>query len=148
VIDSGVIVAGVLRRRRSAALEVVEMALARSRLVGVTTPVLLDEVFKLLSFPSVRRMAKPPLDDDLIDRVLSQIEQRFDMTPGILEIGDTSEGAIDSPPVLAALEAGVDLIISDDEGLAAVSVVGFQAVRVCAPGAFLRSGFWPPLAPR
>jgi hypothetical protein len=147
VIDSSVIVGGLLRRRRTAALEVVEMALQRSRLVGVTSPALLEEVFRLLSFPWVRRLAKPPLDDDLIDRVVGQIGERFDLTPGLLEVGDTLEGAVQSPPLLAALEAGVDLIISDDEELATATVTGRRAVRVCAPSAFLRYGFGPPLGP-
>jgi hypothetical protein len=147
VIDTGVIAGGILRRRRTAALEVMEMALERSRLVGVISPALLEELFRLFSFPVVRRLARPPIDDELVDRLIRQVGERFDLTPGVLQIGDTLEGAVDSPPVLAALEAGVDLIISDDEALATSVVTGGRGIRVCGPSAFLRYGFGPPLAP-
>jgi hypothetical protein len=147
VIDPAVIVGGLLRRRRSAALEVVELAITRTRVVGVISPPLLEQIFRLLSLPVIRRLAQPPMDDDLIDRIVSHLARRFEITPGVLEI-EFPEGGPETPLVVAALEAGVDAIVSDDEGLATITVAGFRPLRVWGPGAFLRHGLGSPPLPR
>lgn len=142
VLDTQLVVRGLVRRRRSAAVELFELALAGARVTAVTSPLLLSEVERVLKQPAIRGLARPPLDDDLIERAMRFIGERFTVVPGTFQdVHKVPEDAKDNPLVEAALEGDAEAIVSDDEDLLSLKVVkvsGFRPVQVYAPGPFLK----------
>ena len=82
VLDTQIIVRGLVRRRTSAAVELFDLALEHRRIIGVISPMLLDECARVLKMSEIRTMASPPLDDDLIERAVRYIGERFTVVPG------------------------------------------------------------------
>ena len=82
VLDTQLVVRGLVRRRKSAAVELFDLALEGVRMLAVTSPVLLEEYESVLRLPHVRRFTNPPLDDDLIQRAIQYIGERFIVVAG------------------------------------------------------------------
>ena len=135
VLDTQIIVRGLVRRRTSAAVELFDLALESRRIVGVISPMLLDDCARVLKMSEIRTMANPPLDDDLIG-------ERFTVVPGdFQDVDRVPKDAKDNPLVEAALEGSAQAIVSDDDHLLSLKVVkvdGFRPVQVYAPGPFLK----------
>ena len=91
VLDTQVIVRGLVRRRTSAATELFDLALKGVRITAVTSPILIDEIERVLKLPQIRSLASPPLEDDLIERVMRFIGERFVVVPGAFR--DVDQGA-------------------------------------------------------
>ena len=143
VLDTQIIVRGLVRRRTSAAVELFDLALESRRIVGVISPMLLDECARVLKMSEIRTMAtNPPLDDDLIERAVRYIGERFTVVPGdFQDVDRVPTDAKDNPLVEAALEGSAQAIVSDDDHLLSLKVVkvdGFRPVQVYAPGPFLK----------
>lgn len=142
VLDTQIIVRGIVRRRASLAVDLFDRALGRSGLVAVMSPMLLAEVERILKLDEIRRLANPSLDDDIIAGALKQIADTFDLVAGAFQdIDKVPTDAKDNPIVEAALEGSAEWIVSDDADLLSLKVVkvrGFRPVQVLAPGPFMR----------
>ena len=142
VIDTQIIVRGILRRRTSAAAQIFDLALAGEDIKGVTSPLLLEELSRVLKQDEIRNLARPALDDALIARAASYIAARFEVVPGIFrDVKKVPDDAQDNPLVEAALESETEAIVSDDKDLLSLKVVkvtGFRPVHVYPPSLFLK----------
>jgi len=107
---------------------------------AVTSPVLLEECQNVLRMPQVRGLTDPPLDDDLIQRALGYIVERFVVVTGSFKhVDKVPDDVRDNPLIEAALEGAVEAIVSDDADLLSLKVVkvhGFRPVHIYAPGPF------------
>ncbi len=123
-------------------MRLLDLALSGERLVGVTSPLLLDEVSRVLKRDDIRTLARPPLDDDLIDRTVGYIGSTFEVAPGTFtDVDRVPNDAGDNPLVEAALEVEAEAIVSDDRELLALKVIivpAFRPVQVYPPNLFLR----------
>jgi predicted nucleic acid-binding protein len=105
VLDTQLVVRGLVRRRKSAAVELFDLALEGVRMLAVTSPVLLEEYESVLRLPHVRGLTNPPLDDDLIQRAILYIGERFIVVAGAFkDVDKVPDDAKDNPLVEAALE--------------------------------------------
>jgi putative PIN family toxin of toxin-antitoxin system len=142
VLDTQLVVRGMVRRRKSAAVELFDLALEGVRMQAVTSPLLLEEYENVLKLPHVRTLTNPPLDDDLIHRAISYIGERFDVVAGAFkDVDKVPDDAKDNPLIEAALEGAAEAIVSDDVDLLSLKVVkvrGFRSVQIYAPGPFLK----------
>jgi putative PIN family toxin of toxin-antitoxin system len=142
VIDTQIIIRGIVRRRQSAAGQVFDLALAGELVRGVTSPLLLDELRRVLKRDEIRKLTEPPLEDALIERAVAYVGQRFEVVPGLfVDVDKVPDDAKDNPLVEAALEAEVPSIVSDDRDLKSLKVIqvaGFRAIQIYAPGPFLK----------
>ena len=142
VIDTQLIVRGLVRRHKSAAVELLDLALDGARLLAVTSPMLLEECERVLRLPHIRALASPPLDDDLIKRALRYIGERFTVVPGVFkDVDKVPDDVKDNPLIEAALEGSAEVIVSDDVDLLSLKVVhvrGFRPVQIQAPSPFLK----------
>jgi predicted nucleic acid-binding protein len=143
VIDSGLLVRALLRPTPSAALTVVQLALEGTRVIGMISPALLQEVFTLLCRTDLRRLTHPPLDDDLIDRFVRYVAQRFHLVPGVLgHVSGVPGLAAENPAVVGAVEGRAEAIITDDPSLLRLGsiTVSDARVQIWEAGAFVRRG--------
>ena len=142
VLDTQLVIRGLVRRRRSAAVELFDLALEGVRVRAVTSPLLLAECESVLRLPDVRALTNPPLDDDLIQRAVDYIGERFIVVAGAFkEVDRVPDDAKDNPLIEAALEGAAEAIVSDDVDLLSLKVVkvrGFRPVQIYAPGPFLK----------
>lgn len=142
VLDTQLVIRGIVGRRKSAAVELFDLALEGGRMVAVTSPFLLDECDSVLRLPEVRRLTHPPLDDDLIQRVMRYIVERFTIVTGSFKgLDRVPDDVRDNPLIEAALEGAAEAIVSDDVDLLSLKVVkvrGFRPVQIYAPGPFLK----------
>lgn len=142
VLDTQLVIRGMVRRRKSAAVELFDLALEGVRMLAVTSPLLLEECESVLSLPYVRALTKPPLDDDLIRRAIGHIGERFTVVAGAFkDVDKVPHDAKDNPLIEAALEGAAEAIVSDDVDLLSLKVVkvrGFRPVQIFAPGPFLK----------
>jgi len=142
VLDTQLVIRGLVRRRKSAAVELFDLALEGVRLLAVTSPFLLEESERVLRLPHIRTLANPPLDDDLIARAVRYIGERCIVVPGAFkDVEKVPDDAKDNPLIEAALEGAAEAIVSDDVDLLSLKVVkvrGFRPVQIYAPGPFLK----------
>jgi putative PIN family toxin of toxin-antitoxin system len=139
VLDTQLVIRGLVRRRKSAAVELFDMALEGARMLAVTSPVLLEEYESVLRLPQVRGLTNPPLDDDLIQRAMQYIGERFIVVAGsFTDVDKVPDDAKDNPLIEAALEGAAEAIVSDDVDLLSLKVRGFRPVQIYAPGPFLK----------
>ena len=142
VLDTQLVIRGLVRRRRSAAVELFDLALEGVRVRAVTSPLLLAECESVLRLPHVRALTNPPLDDDLIQRAVDYIGERFIVVAGAFkEVDRVPDDAKDNPLIEAALEGAAEAIVSDDVDLLSLKMVkvrGFRPVQIYAPGPFLK----------
>ena len=111
-------------------------------MVAVTSPLLLEECESVLSLSHVRALTNPPLDDDLIQRAIGYVGERFTVVAGAFkDVDKVPDDAGDNPLIEAALEGATEAIVSDDVDLLSLKVVkvrGFRPVQIYAPGPFLK----------
>ncbi len=142
VLDTQLVIRGLVRRRKSAAVELFDLALEGVRMLAVTSPLLLEEYESVLRLPHVRGLTNPPLDDDLIQRAMRYIGERFIVVAGAFtDVDKVPDDAKDNPLIEAALEGAAEAIVSDDVDLLSLKVVkvrGFRPVQIYAPGRFLK----------
>jgi putative PIN family toxin of toxin-antitoxin system len=142
ILDTQLVIRGIVGRRRSAAVELFDLALEGVRLLAVTSPTLLEECDSVLKLPEVRGLTVPPLDDDLIQRAMRYIIERFVVVTGSFkDVDKVPDDVRDNPLIEAALEGAVEAIVSDDADLLSLKVVkvrGFRPVQIYAPGPFLK----------
>jgi putative PIN family toxin of toxin-antitoxin system len=142
VLDTQLVIRGLVRRQRSAAVELFDLALEGVRMLAVTSPLLLEEYESVLRLPHIRTLTTPPLDDDLIQRAIGYIGERFTVVGGVFkDVDKVPDDAKDNPLIEAALEGAAEAIVSDDVDLLSLKVVkvrGFRPVQIYAPGPFLK----------
>ena len=104
VLDTQLVIRGLVRRRKSAAVELFDLALEGVRIPAVTSPLLLEEYESVLRLPQVRGLTNPPLDDDLIQRAMQYIGERFIVVAGeFKDVDKVPDDAKDNPLIEAAL---------------------------------------------
>jgi predicted nucleic acid-binding protein len=111
------------------------------RMLAVTSPLLLEVYETVLRLPQVRGLTNPPLDDDLIQRAVSYIGERFIVVTGAFKDVDKVPDDAKDNPLVEALEGAAEAIVSDDVDLLSSKVVkvrGFRPVQIYAPGPFLK----------
>lgn len=68
-------------------------------MLAVTSPVLLEEYESVLRLPHVRGLTNPPLDDDLIQRAIQYVGERFIVVAGAFkDVDKVPDDAKDNPP--------------------------------------------------
>jgi predicted nucleic acid-binding protein len=96
----------------------------------------------VLRLPQIRTLAVPSLDDELIERVVRYLGERFFVVPGAFkDVEKVPADAKDNPLIEAALEAAAEAVVSDDIDLVSLKVVkvrGFLPLQIYAPGPFLK----------
>jgi putative PIN family toxin of toxin-antitoxin system len=142
VLDTQLVIRGLVRRRKSAAVDLFDLALEGVRMLAVTSPLLLEEYESVLRLPNVRALTSPPLDDDLIQRAVDYIGERFIVVAGAFkDVDKVPDDAKDNPLIEAALEGAAEAVVSDDVDLLSLKVVkvrGFRPVQIYAPRPFLK----------
>jgi predicted nucleic acid-binding protein len=151
VLDTQVVVRGLLGIRRSACVFVFE-ALAEGAFIALVSPHILAELRSVLNLPRVR--ARYALTDDQVAEFVDAYSRQSEMVAGSLVLpqpfrsaGGVAGSAIvpavpveDIPILSAALEGGADHLVTDDGGLLEVKtliVSGYRPVQITAPGPFL-----------
>jgi predicted nucleic acid-binding protein len=139
VLDTQIVVRGLVRRRpTSAAVLIFERAM-NGAFAAVTSPSLLAEVRQVL------RIARPLTGwtDDEIRKAVDHVAKRLIVVPGhfrdLRQV--VPEDAKDNPLFEAALEADAGFVVSDDLAvldMKRVHFAGFRAIEVVAPRPFLR----------
>jgi putative PIN family toxin of toxin-antitoxin system len=142
VLDTQLVIRGIVGRRKSAAVALFDLALQGVRVVAVVSPLLLEEYESVLRLPEVRSLTEPPLDDDLIHRAMRYIIERFTVVTGSFkDVDKVPDDVKDNPLIETALEGAAEAIVSDDVDLLSLKVVkvrGFRPVQIYAPGPFLK----------
>jgi predicted nucleic acid-binding protein len=151
VLDTQVVVRGLLGIRRSACAHVFE-ALAEGAFTALASPHILTELRSVLNLPRLRTRYR--LTDDQVAEFLDSYGRQAEMVAGAFLLSREfrlTEGIPasvvvppvpieDIPIVSAALEGGADHIVTDDGGLLEVKTIivsGYRPVQVIAPSPFL-----------
>jgi putative PIN family toxin of toxin-antitoxin system len=147
VLDTQIVVRGLLGIRRSACAHVFE-ALAEGAFTALASPHILTELRMVLTLPRLR--ARYGLTDDQVSELIDAYSRQAEMVAGSLLLPQSFRSSEGSPPpavpvedipiVAAALEGGAEHLVTDDSGLLDVKtllVAGYQPVKVTAPGPFV-----------
>ncbi len=140
VVDTNILVRGILRRRgQSAAVRVFD-ALVRGDFTALLSDYILDEVRKTLREPDVRALRR--LTDDEIDGIAAGLRAVCEMVPGTYEDLDKVPRDIKDRPVVAAgVEGGARYLVTGDNHLLSLKVVivsGYRPLQIVSPGDFMR----------
>ena len=140
VVDSNILVRGLLRRRpNSAAVRVIDAAIDGAFEL-VLSPYLLGEVAETLREPEVRALRG--LTAAQVDALVAALARVGHVVKGAYEVDLVSRDADDNPVVACALEGGAGFVVTDDRRhlllLKAVRVAGHRVVQLVSPVAFLR----------
>ena len=140
VIDSNLLVRGLLRRRRSsAAVRLLDAAVDGSfRLV--LSPYLLTEVSDTLREPEVRALRG--LTDAQIDAFVAALADVSQVVQGAYAVSVVSRDPDDDPVIACALEGDARFVVTDDRKhllpLKVVRIAGHRAVQIVSAAEFLR----------
>jgi len=139
VLDSNLLVRGLLRRRRSSAVALLD-AVSDGRLRLVTSDYLLAEVDRVLREPEVRVLRS--LSDAQIDAFLGLLRNLADVVAGTYELDVVPGDPADNPVLACAVEADARFVVTDDRRhllpLKVLRLRGHRAVQIVSPTDFLR----------
>lgn len=140
VLDSNLLIRGLLRRqRRSAAVALLD-AVMESRLRLVTSEYLLAEVDRTLREPEVRALRC--LSDAQIDAFVTVLRDLATVVAGRYDVALVARDPADNPVLACALEGGAGFVVTDDRKhllpLKVVRLAGHAAVQIVSPGDFVR----------
>jgi putative PIN family toxin of toxin-antitoxin system len=140
VVDSNLLVRGLLRRRQgSAAVRLLDAAVDGAFQL-VLSPYLLGEVRDTLREPQVRALRE--LTDAQIDAFIGALAGVSHVVEGAYAVDLVSRDPDDNPVVACALEAGARFVVTDDRKhllpIKAVRVAGHRTVQIVGPAEFLR----------
>ena len=140
VVDTNVLVRGILRRREAAAVRVFD-ALVRGDFRPLVSDHILGEVSKTLREPDVRALRR--LEDDEIDAITSALREVCELVPGdYKDLDKVPRDLKDRPIVAAGIEGGAHFLITDDHRdllpLKVILLAGYRPLQIVTPGDFLR----------
>lgn len=140
VLDTQIIIRGLLKRRISAATRVFDRAIS-GEFTGVVSPIILAEVRKTLR--TAKSLSLDKFSDDLIKITENRLRSKFLVTPGNLrsKYPLIQRDHSDTPLVEAALESGASYIVTEDVGVLSekeVDISGFETISILPPNHFLK----------
>jgi putative PIN family toxin of toxin-antitoxin system len=140
VLDTQVLVRGLLGIRRSSCSRVFD-ALAERAFIAVVSPYLLQELQFVLNLPKLR--ARYRLTDDQAAEMIDSYRRQAEQVPGALILPEDFSPVPpeDVPIVAAALEGDAECLVSDDRDLLDVKTVilsGHRPLQIIAPGPFVK----------
>lgn len=139
VVDTNLLVRGILRRRPSSAAVRLFDAIDEGRLRLVTCQYILDELRETLIDPEIRAIA-PNLSIEIIEQILKELRTEADFVPGDFDGDFVPENPKDNPIVACALEADAGYLVTEDRGLLALGarrLAAFRPVRIVYAKKFL-----------
>jgi putative PIN family toxin of toxin-antitoxin system len=140
IVDTNILVRGILRRRESAAVRVFD-ALVRGDFQPLISSYILGEVRKTLCEPDVRALRH--LEDQEIDAIVCALREVCELVPGhYKDLDRVPRDLKDRPIVAAGIEGGADFLITDDRRdllpLKVILLAGHRPLQILTPGDFLR----------
>lgn len=140
VVDTNILVRGILRRRESAAVRVFD-ALVRGDFQPLISTYILGEVRTTLYEPEVRALRR--LEDREIESIVGALEEVCDLVPGnYQDLDRVPRDLKDRPIVAAGIEGGAHFLITDDRRdllpLKVILLAGYRPLQILTPGDFLR----------
>ena len=140
VVDTNILVRGVLRRREAAAAGVFD-ALVRGDFRPLISEYILGEVRKTLREPDVRALRH--LEDNEIDAIVGALREVCELVPGdFKDLEKVPRDLKDRPIVAAGIEGGAHFLVTDDRRdllpLKVILLAGYRPLQIVTPGDFLR----------
>jgi putative PIN family toxin of toxin-antitoxin system len=140
VVDTNVLVRGVLRRREAAAAGVFD-ALVRGDFRPLISDYILGEVRKTLCEPDVRALRR--LQDNEIGAIVGALREVCEFVPGdFRDLEKVPRDLKDRPIVAAGIEGGAHFLVTDDRRdllpLKVILLAGYRPLQIVTPGDFLR----------
>ncbi len=140
VVDSNLVVRGLLRRQpRSVAVRLLDAAID-GRFQLVLSPYLLAEIEQTLREPEVRALRG--LTDPQIDGFIGALGEVAQVVEGAYDVDLVARDPDDNPVVACALEAGARFVVTDDRKhllpMKAIRLAGYRTVQIVSPVEFLR----------
>lgn len=140
VVDTNLLVRGILRRRPTAVAVQIYDAFLADRLQIVTSPYILAEVRKTLLLPEIQSMA--PLPAAQVDGIVDALRDSAEVVAGRYDVDLVPTDAKDNPIIGVALEAEVPYLVTDDRRdllpLKAIRLSGHRVVQIVNPTDFVR----------
>lgn len=140
VVDSNLLVRGVLGRRPTSVAVQLHRAILLRRFRLVISDYILEEVRDVLASPELKESGAPTAR--VIDRILNALRLSAHVVPGAFEVNLVPADPKDNPIVACALEGDAEYIVTDDRRhllpLGTVRVAGYRPVRVVSAFDFLR----------
>lgn len=138
VLDTQVLVRGLLGIRRSACVRIFD-ALASNGFVAIVSPHILAELRLVLDSPKLR--ARYRLTDDQVNEMIDSYRKQAEHVTGALVLPqDFAAIPVEDVPIIAtALEGDAAYLVCDDSDLLdvkTVTIAGYRVVQVIAPGPF------------
>ena len=140
VVDTNILVRGILRRREAAAVRVFD-GLVRGDFQPLISDYILREVTKTLREPEVRALRG--LEDNEIDAIVGALRGVCEFVPGdYQDLEKVPRDLKDRPIVAAAIEGGAHFLVTDDRRdllpLKVILLAGYRPLQIVTPGDFLR----------
>ena len=140
VLDTNILVRGILRRREAAAVGVFD-ALVRGDFRPLVSDYILAEVRKTLREPDVRALRR--LEDDEIEAIVGALRDLCEFVPGdFRDLEKVPRDLKDRPIVAAGIEGGAHFLVTDDRRdllpLKVILLAGYRPLQIVTPGEFLR----------
>ena len=140
VVDSNLLVRGVLGRRPTSVAVRLHRAILLRRFRLVTSEYILEEVREVLASPELQEAGAPP--SGVVEQILAGLRSSGEVMPGDFEVNLVPADPKDNPVVACALEGDAEYIVTDDRRhllpLGTVRVTGYRPVRVVTAFDFLR----------
>jgi putative PIN family toxin of toxin-antitoxin system len=140
VVDTNILVRGILRRREAAAVRVFD-SLVRGDFQPLISDYILSEVTKTLQEPEVRALRR--LEDNEIDAIVGALRDVCEFVPGdYQDLEKVPRDLKDRPIVAAGIEGGAHFLVTDDRRdllpLKVILLAGYRPLQIVTPGDFLR----------
>ena len=131
VLDANIFVGSAIRERGVAAA--VLDAAKEEEYELVTSPDILSEIKRVLSYPEVK--FKSGWTFARINRFIEKLQRESINTPGILDLQVIQNDTTDDKYIIAAVEAGADYIVSRDPHL--LDLKEYEGIQIISPEVFL-----------
>lgn len=140
VVDTNILVRGILRRRESAAVRVFD-ALVRGDFHPLISAYILDELEKTLREPDVRMLRQ--LADREIEVIVASLREVCEIVPGrYRDLDKVPRDYKDRPIVAAGIEGGASFLVTDDRRdllpMKVILIAGYRPLQIVTPSDFLR----------
>ncbi len=139
VVDTNILVRGILRRREAAAVRVFD-ALVRGDFRPLVSDYILGEVRRTLREPDVRALRC--LENNEIDAIVGALRETCEFVPGAYrDLDKVPRDLKDRPIVAADIEGGAHFLVTDDRRdllpLKVIMLAGYRPLQIVTPGDFL-----------
>jgi putative PIN family toxin of toxin-antitoxin system len=131
VVDTNTLISGIIAPLGAPAQIV--LCWQRGDFLLITSPVLLDELRRVLGYPRIAK--RLGWSEDERGQFLESFEVLALITPGMQSLPGVTRDPKDDPVVACAVEGGAEFIVSGDRDLLVLGV--YQGVRMMTPREFL-----------